>query len=855
MSMFDIDRLSCLKATRMLKFILVLMLFILGPFFFSTTAIAETTEDNSQQTGSISGTVVDESGNPIKNANVFVYLVDNLQIRNSGWTDSNGNYSINNLNSGDYIVQIYAEGWIKQQRTDYVTVIASNNTSQINFTLRPGGSITGTVLDEQGKPITNARVCAVPVNESSIRTYYCVDDYGNYLINSLDSGDYIVEAKAEGWIIQQWAEHVTVNPPNKTGNINFTLKKGGSISGQVVDEQGQPIVKALVTISDNSSSYLCRTDDIGKYVFQSLISGTYEVNVRATGWIKQTYKNRVEVVAPNDISNINFTLQRGGSISGQVIDDSGNPINNANVNVYSIDDALITYFSNTDDLGNYIVSSMKSGEYRIQIRASGWITQEYSTNVIVYAPNDTSQINFTLHPEGSISGTISDEQETPITNADVLAVPVNGNSISSVNRSNTSGNYLITGLESGDYIVKVQAKGWIKQQRIEPVTVTASQKTENINFILKRGGSISGQVLDEQKQPVENAQVYVYDLDNSSYYYCYTDDNGNYIIQSLPSGTYKVNVNANGWIRQKYSNSVEVVVPNDTSNINFVLLRGGSISGRVVDNNGNPISNATVYATDIEGDSVGYLGNCDEIGYFKLDGLPGGNYQVKVQAKGWISQTFAENVNVLVLNDTGGTNFTLYPATLITNVSAISEDGKVKLVFNPPTGALGVIVVYKTGTGNYQIAVTETLNENSDSATVSGLTNGISYTFKLVVFGGVYEGESNEVTVTPTGEIDECFIATAAFGSKFEPAVVLLRAFRDQFLLTNALGKKFVQFYYLTSPPIANYIADNMILKYFVRALLIPIVGLVYLLYHPIYGFVLIVTWILIIGVWKKRWV
>lgn len=88
--------------------------------------------------------------------------------------------------------------------------------------------------------------------------------------------------------------------------------------------------------------------------------------------------------------------------------------------------------------------------------------------------------------------------------------------------------------------------------------------------------------------------------------------------------------------------------------------------------------------------------------------------------------------------------------------------------------------------------------------------------------------------------IDECFIATASFGSKFQPAVVLLRQFRDNYLLTNAWGKAFVNFYYRNSPPIAAFIAQSEPLKGMVRGILYPIVGVVYVLYHPLWAMVVI---------------
>jgi hypothetical protein len=49
---------------------------------------------------------------------------------------------------------------------------------------------------------------------------------------------------------------------------------------------------------------------------------------------------------------------------------------------------------------------------------------------------------------------------------------------------------------------------------------------------------------------------------------------------------------------------------------------------------------------------------------------------------------------------------------------------------------------------------------------------------------GQDSAESNQVTIA-SAPVEGCFIATAAFGSKFTWPVSLLRHFRDQFLLTN----------------------------------------------------------------------
>lgn len=66
-----------------------------------------------------------------------------------------------------------------------------------------------------------------------------------------------------------------------------------------------------------------------------------------------------------------------------------------------------------------------------------------------------------------------------------------------------------------------------------------------------------------------------------------------------------------------------------------------------------------------------------------------------------------------------------------------------------------------------------------------------------------------------------CFIATAVYGSPYANEVILLKEFRDNWLLNFKLGKLFVAFYYWISPPIANQIVKSNSLKAFTKSMLI----------------------------------
>jgi hypothetical protein len=73
--------------------------------------------------------------------------------------------------------------------------------------------------------------------------------------------------------------------------------------------------------------------------------------------------------------------------------------------------------------------------------------------------------------------------------------------------------------------------------------------------------------------------------------------------------------------------------------------------------------------------------------------------------------------------------------------------------------------------------------------------------------------------------MDECFIATAAYGTPSAEEIDVLRDFRDRVLTRSDAGRDLIGFYYAASPPLAGFISRHELLRVFVRECLVdPVV-------------------------------
>ncbi|MCL0068909.1 choice-of-anchor D domain-containing protein, partial [Thermodesulfovibrionales bacterium] len=125
-----------------------------------------------------------------------------------------------------------------------------------------------------------------------------------------------------------------------------------------------------------------------------------------------------------------------------------------------------------------------------------------------------------------------------------------------------------------------------------------------------------------------------------------------------------------------------------------------------------------------------------------------------------------------------------------------------------------------------------TTTAETDSVTVRATTVGLTvgtHTGTITFTGAGIDPQTISVTLAVTEDEPQfgCFIATAAFGTPLAEEIDILREFRDEYLLTNELGQRFVAFYNRHSPALAEFIAEREAAKKVVRVALWPLVKIV----------------------------
>jgi hypothetical protein len=191
---------------------LLAVVVLLGSICFSTLAqqparAPETTSEVT--TGAITGRVVNERGEPMPGASVFVRAVGFMGASRTTSADTEGNFRLNGLEAQLYTVSAYSPAYVFQLQDSESPTNYYRIGDSIKIELIRGGVLTGTVTNAAGEPLVGIRVRALRIAEGSGpgRPTRVVsngfgdrptDDRGMYRIYGLTAGTYIVSAGGAG---------------------------------------------------------------------------------------------------------------------------------------------------------------------------------------------------------------------------------------------------------------------------------------------------------------------------------------------------------------------------------------------------------------------------------------------------------------------------------------------------------------------------------------------------------------------------------------------------------------------------------------------------------------------------------
>jgi thermitase len=247
----------------------------------------------------------------------------------------------------------------------------------------------------------------------------------------------------------------------------------GSLTGQVIEPNGNPVTGAVVTAGDQSYTTAVdpNTGGINGLFRINLNPGTYAIAVSAPGYT--TVNMQGVVVAGADTM---LTVQMGvpyGEFTGVV---TYNGVGVAGAVVEAVSGGLIRGAAVTNASGSYTLS-VQPGTYTLTASAPNYINTASASQSL--SANGTVTVSLALSALGDLAGTVTDLNGVGVANAHI---DFSNGSFSGGAVTGAGGSYSTFGLPAGTYTVTASAPGY-SSVSATGVSVTANTSTPvNLRF-------------------------------------------------------------------------------------------------------------------------------------------------------------------------------------------------------------------------------------------------------------------------------------------------------------------------------------------------------------------------------------
>jgi hypothetical protein len=490
-----------------------------------------------------------------------------------------------------------------------------DNPQQKTGTARLSGRV---LAADTGKPLRRA-VVQVPVPGASDPRWVWTDQDGRWQIGQLPPGRYTLTASKSGYLTLRYGQ-LRAFEPGKTlevadgqvlENLSISLPRGGVIAGRIFDEFGDPLSGAhvgalryryadgqrrLTPITEGFEALLSGvTDDIGQYRLHGLPPGEYYVAVATgppaipsgqsddrTGYVPSYYPGtaalgeaqRVIVGVGQEAQNVSFAVTpiRFATISGTVVNSSGQPVHALNIRLSAADASPTSGRGTGQADGTFLVTNVAPGDYRLRLSHGPMGRQEVASMPITVAGQDITGLALVTAPGATATGRVIFEgqpETTPRTVVGTFSVD-QGSAASEANytQPRADGTFEIRGLwdrqlfrssgglAGGPLEWTENSSGWfLKSVTLEGKDITDSgyefkpgETVSGIDIVLtERVTTLSGTVLDDRGRPIGDYTVVAFSADSSKWGYrsrfvrtARPDQNGKFILKGLPADEYRI---------------------------------------------------------------------------------------------------------------------------------------------------------------------------------------------------------------------------------------------------------------------------------------------------------------------------
>lgn len=240
-------------------------------------------------------------------------------------SEADGSFSIECGSTGTFLIQATAPGYSPSFSEEFrFTVGQPMNGVVVHLTA--GGSISGSVLNAEGKPVSRPRITThdntwtnslfdralgnqFPTNITP--TAGNGNGQGKFKLDSLRPETYQLRVRAPGYC-EATLQDVFVTEGKDTNVGNIQLIRGGEINGTVIDLAGRPVMGAKVRLNPASGgeglphTYEITAGGDGTYSIKNIFPGKYKLSAAPTNSASnflQAFSNELDNVQPVQIKD------------------------------------------------------------------------------------------------------------------------------------------------------------------------------------------------------------------------------------------------------------------------------------------------------------------------------------------------------------------------------------------------------------------------------------------------------------------------------------------------------------------------------------------------------------------------